>query len=50
MSDSTPRRNWLESLRRANLQLVGKLSVVAVLMFGFAYSLVPLYNAICSAL
>ncbi|MDM4767586.1 cytochrome c oxidase assembly protein [Pelomonas sp. SE-A7] len=41
---------WLAALHRDNLRLVGKLSVVAALMFGFAYSLVPLYNAICSAL
>jgi cytochrome c oxidase assembly protein subunit 11 len=45
-----PQSKWLAALRRANLQLVGKLSVVAVLMFGFAYSMVPLYNAICTAL
>lgn len=38
------------ALRRDNLQLVGKLTVVVALMFGFGYALVPLYNAICSAL
>lgn len=30
--------------------MVGKLVVVAALMFGFGYALVPIYRAICSAL
>lgn len=30
--------------------MLAKLGVIVALMFGFAYSLVPLYNAICSAL
>jgi len=38
------------ALRRDNLQLVGKLVVVAGLMFGFGYALVPLYRAVCTAL
>jgi cytochrome c oxidase assembly protein subunit 11 len=38
------------ALRRDNLQLVGKLSLVVALMFGFGYALVPVYNAICTAL
>jgi cytochrome c oxidase assembly protein subunit 11 len=38
------------SLLRDNRQLVFKLAVVAALMFGFGYALVPLYRAICSAL
>ena len=33
-----------------NLRMVGKLVVVAALMFGFGYALVPLYRAICEAL
>ncbi|MEY4562560.1 MAG: hypothetical protein RLZZ618_1837 [Pseudomonadota bacterium] len=37
-------------LRRDNLRMVGKLAVIAGLMFGFAYSLVPMYAAICSVL
>jgi len=37
-------------LVRANRQLVVKLAVVAALMFGFGYALVPLYRAICDAL
>jgi cytochrome c oxidase assembly protein subunit 11 len=37
-------------LRRDNRQMVVKLVVVAVLMFGFGYALVPIYRAICEAL
>lgn len=37
-------------LRRDNLRMVGKLAVVAALMFGFGYALVPVYRAICSTL
>ena len=33
-----------------NLRMVGKLLVIAALMFGFGYALVPLYKAICTAL
>ena len=39
-----------ERLRRDNVALVGKLALIAVLMFGFGYALVPLYRAICDAL
>ncbi|MEI7514942.1 MAG: cytochrome c oxidase assembly protein [Betaproteobacteria bacterium] len=35
------------NLQRANFQMVGKLAVVAALMFAFGYALVPLYKAIC---
>jgi cytochrome c oxidase assembly protein subunit 11 len=38
------------SLRGDNLRMVGKLAVVAALMFGFGYALVPMYRAICTAL
>ncbi len=38
------------SLRSDNLRLVGKLLVVAALMFAFGYALVPMYRAICAAL
>ncbi|QTN24208.1 cytochrome c oxidase assembly protein [Rhizobacter sp. AJA081-3] len=38
------------TLRSDNLRMVGKLVVVAALMFGFGYALVPMYRAICSAL
>jgi cytochrome c oxidase assembly protein subunit 11 len=39
-----------DGLRSDNLRMVGKLLVVAALMFGFGYALVPLYRSICSAL
>ena len=37
-------------LRGDNRRMTGKLAVVAVLMFGFGYALVPIYKAICNAL
>jgi cytochrome c oxidase assembly protein subunit 11 len=37
-------------LQRDNAALMGKLALIAVLMFGFGYALVPLYRAICEAL
>lgn len=43
-------RRWLNTLRRADRELFVKLIVVASLMFGFAYALVPLYRAICEQL
>jgi cytochrome c oxidase assembly protein subunit 11 len=42
--------SWVERLRMANAQMVMKLLVVAVGMFGFGYALVPIYRAICNAL
>ena len=33
-----------------NRQMVGKLVVIAFLMFGFGYALVPIYRAVCTAL
>jgi cytochrome c oxidase assembly protein subunit 11 len=38
------------ALRGDNLRMVGKLVVVVALMFGFSYSLVLVYRAICDAL
>ena len=38
------------ALRGDNRRMLGKLAVVAALMFGFGYALVPIYNAICKAL
>jgi cytochrome c oxidase assembly protein subunit 11 len=38
------------STRHANWHMVRKLTVVAALMFGFGYALVPMYSAICNAL
>ena len=37
-------------LRQDNLRMLGKLGVIAALMFGFGYTLVPVYRAICSEL
>lgn len=37
-------------LRKANLNMVGKLVIVAGLMFGFGYAMVPMYKHICAAL
>ena len=43
--------DWaLNRLRWDNRRMLAKLCVVAVLMFGFGYALVPLYRAICNAL
>jgi cytochrome c oxidase assembly protein subunit 11 len=38
------------ALRRDNRALLRKLAVIAVLMFGFGYALVPIYKAVCEAL
>jgi cytochrome c oxidase assembly protein subunit 11 len=38
------------ALRADNRRMLGKLIVVACLMFGFGYALVPMYRAICEAL
>lgn len=38
------------TVRADNRHLLGKLVVVAVMMFGFGYALVPMYRAICDAL
>jgi cytochrome c oxidase assembly protein subunit 11 len=43
------RQRWL-SLQRDNRHLLGKLTVIAALMFGFGYALVPMYRTICEAL
>ena len=37
-------------LNADNRRMLGKLAVVAALMFGFGYALVPMYRAICEAL
>jgi cytochrome c oxidase assembly protein subunit 11 len=37
-------------LRGDNRRMVGKLAVVAALMFAFGYALVPIYRSICDAL
>lgn len=33
--------------KKINLQMLGKLMLIAVLMFGFGYALVPMYKKIC---
>ncbi|MGZ5158420.1 MAG: cytochrome c oxidase assembly protein [Caldimonas sp.] len=38
------------SLIADNRQMVGKLLIVALAMFGFGYALVPIYKAVCNAL
>ena len=38
------------TLNGDNRRMLGKLAVVAALMFGFGYALVPMYRAICDAL
>jgi cytochrome c oxidase assembly protein subunit 11 len=48
--DARPPRMISALLRGENLRMTGKLVVVAGLMFGFGYALVPLYKAICDAL
>ena len=53
MSDLDPDPKPAErdaALQRDNRRMLGKLVVVAVLMAGFGYALVPIYNTICSAL
>lgn len=36
-----------DELKRKNIRLATKLLLIAVLMFGFGYALVPLYNVLC---
>ncbi len=38
------------ALRGDNARMLGKLALVAALMFGFGYALVPMYRSICAAL
>jgi len=40
----------LRRLAADNRRMLGKLAVVALLMFGFGYALVPIYKAVCTAL
>jgi cytochrome c oxidase assembly protein subunit 11 len=43
-------KSGLALLRGDNLRMTAKLAVIALLMFGFGYALVPMYKAICNAL
>ena len=47
-SPNSPERD--AALRRDNRRMLGKLVVVAAVMAGFGYALVPIYNTICTAL
>jgi cytochrome c oxidase assembly protein subunit 11 len=42
-----PQISEKDGARRLNAQMMGKLLVIAVLMFGFGYALVPIYKKIC---
>jgi cytochrome c oxidase assembly protein subunit 11 len=44
---AAPESPKAQAPRRLNLQMLGKLVVMAGLMFGFGYALVPIYQAIC---
>jgi cytochrome c oxidase assembly protein subunit 11 len=50
MSDTPKPGRAGRALRSDNLHMLGKLVVVTALMFGFGYSLVPIYRTICTAL
>ncbi|MEY8876179.1 MAG: cytochrome c oxidase assembly protein [Leptothrix sp. (in: b-proteobacteria)] len=52
MSDPTksPTTRATRLLQRDNTQMLGKLALIAGLMFGFGYALVPMYKAICEAI
>lgn len=41
------KQDQIGTASRLNVQMLGKLVVVAVMMFGFGYSLVPIYKKIC---
>lgn len=47
---SAPSDTGSKRLNLDNRRMLGKLAVVAALMFGFGYALVPMYRAICDAL
>lgn len=47
MSDAQQERQQQGRRGRRNSRMLGKLLLIAVLMFGFGYSLVPLYKKIC---
>lgn len=44
---NTPEQGGSRRERKLNAQMMGKLVIVAVMMFGFGYALVPLYQKIC---
>jgi cytochrome c oxidase assembly protein subunit 11 len=50
MTQALPPSGCDAALRGDNVRMVGKLLVVAALMFAFGYALVPIYRSICEAL
>lgn len=42
-----PEKGGAVQARKLNAQMLGKLLVIAVMMFGFGYALVPIYKKIC---
>ena len=38
-----------EPQRRSNRALLARLTIVAVVMFGFGYAMIPFYDQICKA-
>ena len=50
MSDTPKPGRAARALCGDNVHMLGKLVVVTALMFGFGYSLVPIYRSICAAL
>lgn len=42
-----PEQGGAVQARKLNAQMLGKLLVIAVMMFGFGYALVPIYKKIC---
>jgi cytochrome c oxidase assembly protein subunit 11 len=50
MAHSAIQSGPLAALERDNRRMLGKLAIVALLMFSFGYALVPVYKTICSAL
>lgn len=47
---SRPAESRPVRLLQDNRLMLGKLTVIAVMMFGFGYAMVPMYQAICTAL
>jgi cytochrome c oxidase assembly protein subunit 11 len=50
MTADTRRTTLAAMLQQDNAVMLGKLLVVAALMFGFGYALVPIYKAACEAM
>jgi len=50
MMSAPPSAARRSALSADNRRMFGKLLVIAVVMFGFGFALVPMYRAICSAL